>query len=337
MEATHSPEGGRLSRAAIRLALLALIALGVSNAWADTDWNHQFSQPQYLFHYLGHSTTEGYVDTSRDQNYGLYNVAPTGNVSVQADGSGGTINFTVEVVASGLNTPADVCNATAGLGIPSRIFTAWPDNFIFDCSEAAGASGEAPVPVEAKSWFQNLMDDWKSQSTVAKILEGLAATGALIFLNALVTALLGGTQIVLSGKMSTFGGPHDLPDSHGRGGVKADEGLALFDVSDAAKYTSLFLPQQPPGTTGAARRLNPNAYYIACRWNYDKTPRDYLRKINVTVTNPATGKSIKVQPVDWGPHGKTDRVADLSPGAAQALGLRTDQQCTVTIPLPAEQ
>jgi hypothetical protein len=74
----------------------------------------------------------------------------------------------------------------------------------------------------------------------------------------------------VEGKMSTFGGPHDL-------GMSADEGLALFtklDLQDP-KYAYLFLPAPPPGTTGVGRRLNPDQSYFACHWNivgHDFTP-----------------------------------------------------------------
>ena len=37
------------------------------------------------------------------------------------------------------------------------------------------------------------------------------------------------------------------------------------------------------------------------------------------------------QPVDWGPHISTGRVADLSPGLAKALGLQTDDVVRITI------
>jgi hypothetical protein len=71
-----------------------------------------------------------------------------------------------------------------------------------------------------------------------------------------------------SGKCSWFGGPEDM-------GVDADEGLALlYDYDDAPH---LFLYEQPEGTTGLARRLDPSVYYVACRWDYDITPKSMLR------------------------------------------------------------
>src|SRR5438067_10858037 len=77
----------------------------------------------------------------------------------------------------------------------------------------------------------------------------------------------------VEGKMSTFGGPHDL-------GMSADEDLALFaklDLKDP-KYAYLFLPASPPGTSGVGRRLNPEQYYFACRWNDADTPKQFLRR-----------------------------------------------------------
>jgi hypothetical protein len=128
------------------------------------------------------------------------------------------------------------------------------------------------------------------------------------------------------GKMSTFGGP----DDHGMG---PNEGLALFENSDLTnpKYSSLFLPASPPGTSGLGRRLNPEKYYLACRWSYADTPRDFLRNTLALVANPQNGRNAYAQPTDWGPNVGTGRVADLSPGLAGALGLNTDDDVIVTI------
>ena len=132
-------------------------------------------------------------------------------------------------------------------------------------------------------------------------------------------------QTVLRGRMSTFGGPEDT-------GVGPDEGLALVDADNFAQVRAYFLPDQPPGTSGLARRLNPATFYIACRWNYHDTPRDVLLRTRVTVHNPANGRTELAQPIDFGPAVSTGRVADLSPGLASALGLDTDEQVEVTIP-----
>jgi hypothetical protein len=130
----------------------------------------------------------------------------------------------------------------------------------------------------------------------------------------------------VEGKMSTFGGPHDL-------GMSADEGLALFSNADLKdpKYSYLFLPAPPPGTSGLGRRLNPDQYYFACRWNYAETPKEFLRRALARVENPANGRAADARPVDWGPHPSTGRVADLSPGLAAALELNTDDVVRITI------
>lgn len=136
------------------------------------------------------------------------------------------------------------------------------------------------------------------------------------------------------GKMSTFGGPDDM-------GVSPAEGLALLVPTDVdhPRFKSLFLPAQPPGTTGLARRLNPHALYVACRWPYTDLPEEgrklwkqHLRSVYARVSNPRTGLTLEAMPVDWGPNERTTRVADLSPGLADKLALETDDDCIVTIP-----
>jgi len=127
----------------------------------------------------------------------------------------------------------------------------------------------------------------------------------------------------LSGKVSWFGGPED-------DGVASDEGLAFIYSVDMAPH--LFLPYQPEGTTGLARRLNPNAKYIALRFDYDQYPKDMLLHEMALVYAPKTGKSIKLQPADWGPHVDTDRIADISPSALDYLGIDTDDEVEVIFP-----
>jgi hypothetical protein len=136
-----------------------------------------------------------------------------------------------------------------------------------------------------------------------------------------------------TGRMSTFGGPAD-------DGVGPHEGLALIGPSDLALwwFAHLFLAEQPPGTTGLARRLNPRAYYLAMRWDYTRFPKDFLRNTVVRLTNPANGWHLLARPVDFGPGDgtlidgqltpDTGRIADLSPGAATALGVQTDDEVT---------
>lgn len=132
-------------------------------------------------------------------------------------------------------------------------------------------------------------------------------------------------QIRTRGKVSWFGGPEDT-------GVDADEGLAfLYDVDDAPK---LFLPEQPPGTTGLARRLDPEASYIAMRWDYDQFPKEVLADQSrvALVRSPMTGKQFEAHPADWGPHSSTGRVADISKGLMDALGITTDDEVEVIYP-----
>jgi hypothetical protein len=133
-----------------------------------------------------------------------------------------------------------------------------------------------------------------------------------------------------SGKMSVFGGPADE-------GVGPHEGLALIGPTDLGIwwYSCLVLPESPAGTTGLARRLNPRAFYVAMRWDYLLYPRQFLRHAVVKLTNPANDLHVFARPVDFGPGDgsviddqstpDTGRIADLSPGAATALGLQTDE------------
>jgi hypothetical protein len=130
----------------------------------------------------------------------------------------------------------------------------------------------------------------------------------------------------VAGRMSTFGGPDDR-------GMRPDEGLKLFDQTDLENptFAYLFLPTQPAGTSGLGRRLNPNSHYVACRWDEVVTPRELLRNSLARVENLQTGRAAEARPVDWRPDLSTGRVADLSPGLAAALGLKTDGLVRVTL------
>jgi N-acetylmuramoyl-L-alanine amidase len=132
-----------------------------------------------------------------------------------------------------------------------------------------------------------------------------------------------GIQVGLRGKVSWFGGPNDK-------GVASDEDLAFIYEVDQAPH--LFLPYQPPNTTGLARRLDPHAHYIACRWDYDSTPREQLLEDVALVRSLKTGRALTAYPSDWGPHVDTGRVADISPGLMEALGIQTDDEIEVIFP-----
>jgi hypothetical protein len=127
------------------------------------------------------------------------------------------------------------------------------------------------------------------------------------------------------GKVSWFGGPED-------DGVAPDEGLAfIYEVEDKP---GLFLSEQPPGTTGLARRLDPGEPYIALRWDYDIFSKEYLRgNVKARVRAPKTGKEFLAHPADWGPHQSTQRIADISPGLMTALGIQTDDIVEIEFPV----
>lgn len=127
----------------------------------------------------------------------------------------------------------------------------------------------------------------------------------------------------VTGKCSYFGGPDDTA-------VAADEGLALCSSVDDAPQ--LFLPYQPEGTSGLARRLNPHIHYVACRWDYDKTSKSTLLEDVALVRSTKTGLALTAFPADWGPNEKTGRVADLSPGLLADLDLTTDDEVEVVFP-----
>ena len=126
------------------------------------------------------------------------------------------------------------------------------------------------------------------------------------------------------GRMSHFGGPDDT-------GVSESEGLAFhYDINGHNQH--LFLPIDEG--TGLARRLNPAVSYLAVRWDYNVTPKDMLAESGqrALVRSIATGRAALAWPADWGPHDDTQRVADLSPGLCEILGLETDDECEVIYP-----
>jgi len=127
------------------------------------------------------------------------------------------------------------------------------------------------------------------------------------------------------GRCSYFGGPDDM-------GVSDDEGLAFIQKVEDAPH--LFLPEDTPGTEGKglARKLNPFIHYVACRWDYNVTPKPSMLKDVALVRNTETGLALKAFPADWGPHQNTGRVADLSPCLLNDLGLATDDEVEVIFP-----
>jgi hypothetical protein len=129
----------------------------------------------------------------------------------------------------------------------------------------------------------------------------------------------------VQGRVSWFGGPDDM-------GVAPDEGLAfIYDIYTAPH---LFLAVQPDDTTGLARRLNPSVPFIAMRWDYDVFPKTMLASMEhvALVKASKTGRQFRAWPADWGPHQDTDRVADISLGLMEYLGIETDDDVEVTFP-----
>lgn len=130
----------------------------------------------------------------------------------------------------------------------------------------------------------------------------------------------------VTGKCSTFGGRDDT-------GVKPNEPLALLAPNDwkSRLWRALFTEDRDENL-GNARNLDPNAHYCAMRWDYNETPRDVLAHSIVRVI-AEDGTCVWCRPADWGPNIRTGRVIDLSPGAIQALGIKTDatvEACLVT-------
>jgi hypothetical protein len=108
----------------------------------------------------------------------------------------------------------------------------------------------------------------------------------------------------------------------------------LYDADDKP---DLFLAEQPPGTTGLARRLDPEEGYIALRWNYDQFSKEFLRSdVYAKVRAPKTGREFYAAPADWGPHVDTGRVADISPSLMARLGIETDDEVEIAFPAKKE-
>jgi hypothetical protein len=141
-----------------------------------------------------------------------------------------------------------------------------------------------------------------------------------------------------SGPCSCFGGPNDA-------GVGAQEGLALVSLTDIgdAWFARLFGPINP--RLGAARNLNPKAFYCAMAWAYGDGDgmgkpgsvlpgysRDAIRRMIIAVQ--ANGLTTFLQPADWGPDRRTGRLIDSSPAGLAAIRANTDDivSCTALVP-----
>lgn len=150
-------------------------------------------------------------------------------------------------------------------------------------------------------------------------------------------------QFEIFGKISTFGGPRDT-------GVQQNEPLALVTKNQWRQlqegghniWTGIFRTFFN-SNLGPARSLNEDALYCAMRWSYRKemvkkeghlpivTPTTWLRKTFIYIENESNGRWVYAQPVDWGPHVRTDRLIDVSPGVSKRLGVQTDSYVRVVI------
>jgi hypothetical protein len=93
--------------------------------------------------------------------------------------------------------------------------------------------------------------------------------------------------------------------------------------------------RESPSRGGDTGRPVRRRHYIACRWDYHATTPAWLHLHTVKVSN-RRGATIDCIPVDWGPNARTGRIADMSPGAAHALGLQTNDTVEVDIPMPGD-
>jgi N-acetylmuramoyl-L-alanine amidase len=145
-----------------------------------------------------------------------------------------------------------------------------------------------------------------------------------------VTPAPGEPLFYAKGKMSYFGGPDDTT------GMTETEGLA-FHYEITEQNQMLFLPINDG--TGLARQLNPFVNYLAVRWDYSTTSKDMLANsgMRALVRSVATGREALAWPADWGPNENTGRVADLSPGLCEVLGIETDDIVEVIYPAPGEE
>lgn len=150
-----------------------------------------------------------------------------------------------------------------------------------------------------------------------------------------------GNRLIVRGKMSHFGGSADT-------GMSPTEGLALVsknnfkevvqlhqnNITESGGKKSLFVDVSEP-VKPLGHNLNPEAYYLAMRWRDYGLTRAMLHhpQTVVTVANALSGVEFRATPVDFGPAAWTNRIADLSPGLENALQLKTDKECIVTITL----
>lgn len=126
--------------------------------------------------------------------------------------------------------------------------------------------------------------------------------------------------MILKGKVSTFGGAGDT-------GMTLTEGLSIFEHHEADQRLDLFYHRGVNPNVGTSKRLKPDSYYFAYRFPLDPRPdRKVLQATQFLFRNPENGRMVVAWLADWGPHERTGRVFDISPGVANALSVQTDQE-----------
>jgi hypothetical protein len=215
------------------------------------------------------------------------------------------VNHDIEHVAAKVSAAIAEAGGLINRGVHHR-----PDLYFLNCTTA-------PAIIIEVCFVDAQADVYAYEENFAEICEAIATCADPVDVNAPVT-------LKAKGAASWFGGPDDA-------GVAPDEGLAfLYEVDDKP---DLFLDDQPAGTTGLARRLDPDEHYIAMRWDYDTFSKTFLRgDVYAKVRAPKTGREFLAAPADWGPHVNTNRIADISPGLMAHLGIETDDEIEVAFP-----
>jgi hypothetical protein len=139
------------------------------------------------------------------------------------------------------------------------------------------------------------------------------------------------------GKTSSFGGPDDKGDRlYGQARVSAETAKDLYEKYDDLVKLGVFRkqpngePYKDPlpivtgtggrrGVAGISWLLNPNSFYCALRTN---PPYPNVRQARVAFF--FKNKACVTVCTDWGPHERTGRNSDLSPGTLNVLNAETD-------------
>ena len=127
---------------------------------------------------------------------------------------------------------------------------------------------------------------------------------------------------LITGKLSIFGGISDK-------GMIDDTGLALYEPHEADLRPDLFLPFESNDKSFPTwKRLKEDALYCALRFDHS-LGRKRLQETPVKIVNLITKRFVMAFLVDWGPHEKTNRIIDVSPGVADILEVKTDDEVKI--------